>query len=123
LQSILIVMKIDGAQVIFYVKNMEASREFYGGALGLPLTYDGGDYWLTYDLGGTTLALHPGGSGEPSEDRTGISLLVSDLEEAREFLNERGAGFGEVLNPHPGVLFAVTRDPDGNPVFLKPMTV
>lgn len=114
-------MKIVGGQIILYVKNMSESRKFYENQLGLTVTYDGGDYWVTFDLGGTSLAIHPGGSGAESSDRSGVSILVDDINVAREAMNQRGANFGEVENPHPGVTFAVTRDPDGNPIFLKPM--
>jgi catechol 2,3-dioxygenase-like lactoylglutathione lyase family enzyme len=115
-------MKIVGSQVILYVKDISESRNFYEKTLELPITYDGGEYWVTFDLGGTTLAIHPGGTGQDSADRTGISIIVDQIEPAHTEFNERGAQFGEILSPHPGVVFAMTRDPDGNPVFLKPTT-
>ena len=113
-------MQIRSAQVILYVNDMARSLAYYRDALGLAVTFDGGDYWMTLDAGGTSLALHPGGSGLASGDRTGISLMVDDLESCRAEANARGAGFGEVVNPHPGVTFCEAKDPDGNPVFLKP---
>ncbi|MFM9872558.1 MAG: VOC family protein [Fimbriimonadaceae bacterium] len=113
-------MKIVGAEIVLYVKSMAESRAFYGNQLGLPVTYDGGDYWVTFDLGGTSLAIHPGGSGEQSHNRSGITLITDEIVALREKLNGLGAGFGEIENPHPGVTFATTRDPDGNPVYLKP---
>lgn len=113
-------MAIVGAEVVLFVKDMAASRQYFGGALGLPLTYDGGEFWVTFDLGGCSLAIHPGGSGQSSVDRTGITLVVDNIVVERERLNALGAGFGEIENPHPGVTFAPARDPDGNPIHIKP---
>jgi extradiol dioxygenase family protein len=70
-------MKIVGSQVILYVKDISESRNFYEKTLELPITYDGGEYWVTFDLGGTTLAIHPGGTGQDSADRTGISIKLN----------------------------------------------
>lgn len=112
-------MEILSTQVILYVKDMASSLAFYRNALGLTLTYDGGDDWRTLDAGGTSLALHSGGNGAKNSDRSGISFLVEDVSQARQECNDQNAGFGEILNPHPGVSFCETEDPDGNPVFLK----
>lgn len=112
-------MEFAETQVIHYVQDMVASRSFYVDVLGLSVVYDGGPYWLEMKAGGTSVAIHPGGSDMP-KGRTGLSFAVSNLESARKEANNRGAEFGEIVNPHPGVTFCETTDPDGNPVFLRP---
>ncbi|MBS1711848.1 MAG: VOC family protein [Armatimonadetes bacterium] len=112
-------MEIVRTQVIHYVEDMAAAKRFYVEILGLKIIQDGGPHWLELDAGGTSIALHPGGTPR-GRGRTGLSFAVEDLESARDEVNTRGAGFGEVTNPHPGVTFCEAADPDGNPVFLKP---
>ena len=112
-------MKFLHSQIILYVQDMNDSANFYMNILGLALTYDGGSHWRTFDLAGTSLAIHPGGTGNKLTDKTSISLFVHDIESARKSLNQRGAKFGEIVNPHPGVFFCSTFDPDNNPIFLK----
>lgn len=112
-------MAIQGAEIILYVANMEKSMRFYGEVLGLRATSEPSPFWMTFDCGGTSLALHPGDSAGTG-DRTALSLFVDDLNEARENFNQKGAGFGDLVEPHPGVMFCVATDPDGNSIFLKP---
>lgn len=111
---------ITGAQIILYVADMERSRRFYEENIGLPLTSTPSPYWVTFDCGGTSLALHPQDSGNEPLRSTAIALFTQDLEESRLIFNSRGANFGEIVEPHPGVKFCSTQDPDGTTIFLKP---
>ncbi|MBA4292722.1 hypothetical protein C0431_07085 [bacterium] len=111
---------IAGAQIILYVEDMERSRRFYEEIIGLILTSSPSPYWMTFDCGGTSLALHPQDSVDEFRNTTAIALFTSELEKSRSIFNGRGANFGEIVEPHPGVEFCLTQDPDGTMIFLKP---
>jgi catechol 2,3-dioxygenase-like lactoylglutathione lyase family enzyme len=111
---------ISGAQIILYVEDMERSRRFYEEIIGLALTSTPSPYWITFDCGGTSLALHPQDSLDEFRNTSAIALFTLDLEESRTIFNDRGANFGEIVEPHPGVKFCSTQDPDGTMIYLKP---
>lgn len=111
---------ITEAQIILYVADMDRSRRFYEEVIGLALTSTPSPYWITFDCGGTSLALHPRDSGDELRQSTAIALFTQELEQTRTIFNQRGANFGEIVEPHPGVKFCSTQDPDGATIFLKP---
>jgi len=107
--------------VSFAVRDLEASRRFFGGVLGLPElerpNFNFAGAW--YALGDRQLHLIE----QPEagrEDRTKISrsdhvaLEVSDVEAVRKLLRENGLDFGEGGNQALGMEQIFCRDPDGH---------
>lgn len=111
-------MEISKLMVIVYVSDMERSFEFYQRKLGLtPRSLEINEFWNEFHTANSVIALHSGG-GEKPAGAPAISLIVENLESAREECNSRGCGFGAIENPHPGVSFCHTTDPDGVVIFL-----
>lgn len=46
--------------------------------------------------------------------------MAADFEASLDNLTESGILHSGILNPHPGVVFAEVRDPDGRIFFIKP---
>ncbi len=106
---------------------MGSSVRFWNGQVGLQLTshpesHESWDheFWVVMDAGGFNLCLHPGGTFV-TEPCLAFSLIVDDIDEALNGLSERGINHSGVLKPHPGVVFAEVRDPDGHLFFIKPV--
>lgn len=114
-------------EVILYVTDMASSVRFWHEQVGLELVSHSGpdhtweqEHWVVMDAGGFELCLHPGGVFVV-ESHSAFSLMVDDLEFALAGLAEKGINHSGVLNPHPGVIFAEVRDPDGHLFFIKPL--
>lgn len=117
----------ESGEVILYVTDMASSVRFWNDQVGLeiishPESHESwiDEHWVVLDAGGFNLCLHPGGIFV-AESHSAFSLLVDDLEAALAGLSERGINHSGVLNPHPGVVFAELRDPDGHLFFVKPI--
>lgn len=103
--------------VYYWVRDMEAAVAFYRDVLDLPLVRRDGDGWAEFEAGPVRLALH--GSADPTPASGTVVFRVTDLDEARIVLRERGADVGEHVGEVEGLArFATVRDPDGNPVQL-----
>ena len=102
------------------VSDMGRSTAFYRDTLGLRLTLESPD-WTSFEIGGTTLALHSGGkpagprSGAPEAGVATIGFDVDDIEQAHKDLSGKGVRF--VMPPtdrgDEGIYLAVFLDPDG----------
>lgn len=112
-------------EVILNVEDMDAQARFYRDILGLEVLHPHGaqsfaeEFWVTFDTGGCTLALHGGGGRKIGEDAARIVFRVDDVAAAREELVSRGVELGEIRSPTPGVLVVDGRDPEGNPFHLE----
>lgn len=110
------------AKVIHYVSDVDRSRPFYEGVLGLTPTanFEG---WVEYNTRGATLCLHDGASGpRPSSSRAcaNIGLSVDDLRAAIELIRERGGVIARDPHHIQDNLYVVTvRDPDGIPIDIS----
>lgn len=74
--------------VILYVQDMSSARDFFEGVLNFAPGYHS-DAFVKYDLGGTYLALHAGGSGEKAT-ATVVCFAVDDIAELRSHLQSHG---------------------------------
>ena len=112
-------------EVILYVEDMNAQVRFYRDVLGLGLTYPTGiddfssQYWVTFDTGPCTLALHGGGERRIGEDSPKIVFLSDDLPASRALLLSRGVAIGEPRSRAPGHWVCDAKDPEGNPFSLE----
>jgi catechol 2,3-dioxygenase-like lactoylglutathione lyase family enzyme len=99
---------------------MEAQATFYRDTLGLKLRESAGTddlgslYWLEFDTGSCTLALHGGGHRRLGEDAPKIVFRVAEVGQVREKLRSQGVPMGETRVPAPGVQVCDGTDPEGN---------
>jgi predicted enzyme related to lactoylglutathione lyase len=104
------------------VRDLARADAFYGETLGLERNPNSSERWVEYETGNLTLALLSseamGPDFEPQPNTGPIALRVSNVEEAREKLQEAGVEFqGEVIDS--GVChIAGFSDPDGNSLIL-----
>ena len=115
-------MKItDIAFTGYSVTQMERSRQFYEGVLGLQKSrefgqHEGNAQWVEYDIGAGCLALIAGGGDfwPPHPAGTAVALEVDDFDGYVKRLREHETKF--VLEPYesPICWMAVVEDPDKN---------
>ncbi len=107
-------------EIILYVADMDAQVRFYRDTLGLEIAYPTGlgtyadQYWVVFNTGACSLALHGGGSKQIGEDAPKFVFKVNDVEQARTALIARGVPAGEVRSPAAGVKVVDCKDPEGN---------
>ncbi len=112
-------------EVILYVEDMHAQACFYRDALGLRLTHPMGvhdfsnEYWVTFDTGQCTLALHGGGQKRIGQDSPKFVFFTDDLAATRSLLMSRGVAIGEPRSPAPGHFVCDAHDPEGNPFSIE----
>ena len=112
-------------QVILFCRDMAAQVKFYRDVLGLKVSYPEnlGDldhlFWVTFDTGECSLALHAGGVGELGQDAPKFTFFVEDLETTRRELAERGVETTDITTPAPGIHISEGRDPEGNRISLQ----
>lgn len=113
-------MKINEIAFSCYpVTDMERSRRFYEGVLGLTPTMDhqgDGFHWVEYDIGSGTLAIGAAEGMVPSKNGCSVALEVDDFDAA---ISELKAASVDI---HYGPMetsvchMAFVHDPDGNSV-------
>lgn len=107
-------------ELILYVQDMEAQVRFYRDTLGLEVAFPAGlesyadQFWVTFQTGSCTLALHGGGGGEIGKDAPKFVFSVENVGDARAALQARGVPVGEIQSPAPGVDVFDSKDPEGN---------
>ncbi len=107
-------------EIILYVKDMQKQVHFYRDILGLPLRDLAGEadfsrhFWVEFETGSCTLALHGGGEGRVGQDAPRIVFQVADVEEARHALVEKGIKMGQYRIAAPGIKVCEGVDPEGN---------
>jgi CBS domain-containing protein len=112
-------------ETILYVQEMNAAVAFYRDQLGLDVESpaDSADYgqesWVVLETGACKLALHSGGQRRLGEDTPMIVFGVSDVEQARTVLVERGVALEAIFEAAPGLKVCHGRDPEGNPFALE----
>jgi catechol 2,3-dioxygenase-like lactoylglutathione lyase family enzyme len=112
-------------EIILYVEDMNTQVRFYRDRLGLRLTHPQGiddfsaEYWVTFDTGACTLALHGGGQKRIGQDSPKIVFLTDDLAASRALLASRGVAVSAPRSPAPGVDVCDAKDPEGNPFSIE----
>jgi catechol 2,3-dioxygenase-like lactoylglutathione lyase family enzyme len=115
-------------QAILYVQDMDAQVHFYRDVMGLTLRFPqdlasyASEFWVEFETGQCTLALHAGGKGRLGEDAPRFSFEVENMESTRALLLQRGVTLGEVRSPAPGILVCDARDPEGNGFAIRSQT-
>tara|TARA_B100000315_G_C14199800_1_gene417166 strand:+ start:232 stop:594 length:363 start_codon:yes stop_codon:yes gene_type:complete len=111
-------MQVRGADfVVYLVKDMDRSIEFYRDTLGLKLEMNMGS-WVEFDVPPTTLALYREDGDEPESYGGLLALAVENVEESLNELKEKGVK--TIMEPldTPVCHFAIILDPDGNRIGL-----
>ena len=102
------------------VTDMQRSRNFYEGMLGLKAAEEMmGGKWIEYDLGNNTLAIaNVGPQWTPSDQGTGAALEVDDFEAAVKSLKDQQIPFAVEAFESPCCRMAIIQDPDGNNIVI-----
>jgi len=117
-------MKISEIAFVAYpVIDIERSRGFYEGVLGLQPSreFTGESYaWIEYDLGANTfaVAMMPPGQWNPSTDGPSVGLEVEEFDSAIAELKARSIPFYVEAMETPVCRMAVIADPDGNKITI-----
>jgi predicted enzyme related to lactoylglutathione lyase len=117
-------MKISEIAFVAYpVIDIERSRGFYEGVLGLQPSreFTGESYaWIEYDLGANTfaVAMMPPVQWNPSADGPSVGLEVEEFDSAIAELKARSIPFDVEAMETPVCRMAVIADPDGNKITI-----
>ncbi|MBD3675409.1 MAG: VOC family protein [Planctomycetaceae bacterium] len=107
-------------EIILYVRDMPAQVAFYRDVLGLEISSPAGlddyseQYWVVFETGQCSLALHGGGEQRFGEDAPKFVFKADDIEQVRDELLARNVSVSEIHSPSPGVQVADCKDPEGN---------
>jgi predicted enzyme related to lactoylglutathione lyase len=113
-------MNLELRRVIVFARNMNTLAAFYRDVLGLDelTTPDDSRTWREFQAGASSIALHNGGVAISAGKPPKIVFYVSDVAQARDALNARGANFGRVIVTGEFQLSNGT-DPEGNALALS----
>jgi predicted enzyme related to lactoylglutathione lyase len=117
-------MKVSEIAFVAYpVIDLERSRGFYEGVLGLQPSreFTGESFaWIEYDLGANTfaVAMMPPGQWNPSADGPSVGLEVEEFDSAIAELKARSVPFDVEAMETPVCRMAVIADPDGNKITI-----
>jgi predicted enzyme related to lactoylglutathione lyase len=112
-------------KVVLYVKDIGAVAGFYREKLGLRLRIPedpkeiDGSFWVEFDTGPATLAMHAGGEGRKGEDSPTFSFRVEDVRATRGELVEKGVRMGEARDLAPGIVICHGYDPEDNIFYIS----
>ena len=111
-------------QIILYVKNMQKQVEFYRDTLGLKIGFPhledySNEAWVSFSTGECTLALHSGGNGDIGSDAPKFTFEVSNVEQTKKQLREKGVKMGEIVEAYPDSYVCSGLDPEGYYFFVQ----
>jgi predicted enzyme related to lactoylglutathione lyase len=78
---------VDKTYVMLMVADMARAMRFYTEAFAVSVVINS-PYWSEFVVAGSTIALHPGGSG--NQTQTGLGFEVKDLDAALQRATEAG---------------------------------
>lgn len=104
--------------IIFPVTNLDGAKTLYGQLLGVAPSMDA-PYYVQFNVGGHEIGLDPNGH---KQGMTG-PVAYWDVDDIQETVRQLVAGGAQLQQPvrdvGGGLLVAVVRDGDGNPIGLK----
>jgi predicted enzyme related to lactoylglutathione lyase len=107
------------AFIAYPAKDVQASRRFYEGVLGLKMTHEFGGMWFEYDLGDATFALCSADADHPVPVKGAVvGFEVTDLDSEVTRLKQSGVKFKNEVGDTPVCRFIIALDPDGSEVML-----
>ena len=112
---------VDKTYVMLMVADMTRALRFYTEAFAVTVLISS-PHWSEFTIAGTTIALHPGGSG--NETHTGLGFEVKDLDAALQRTTEVG---GRITNqprerPQERIRVAQIADTEGNVITVAEVT-
>ncbi len=109
----------DVAFTAYAVTDLNRSRKFYEGVLGLkPTILKEGMPWIEYEIGPATLGIGVSDKWKPSSDGASIAIEVDNFDEAIAELKGKGVEFEMGPLETPVCHMAVLRDPDGSKICI-----
>jgi catechol 2,3-dioxygenase-like lactoylglutathione lyase family enzyme len=100
--------------VWYYVRDVDAARDFYAGTLGFRETSrDEREGWVKLERGSATIGLT---KGEPQADGAVAVVDVDDVKAVADQLRGEGVEVGVVFELHGEMRLLDVYDPDGNRV-------
>ena len=98
--------------VWYYVRDLEAARDFYHRKLGFVESgHDDAEGWVRLERGETKIGLT---EGEPQPDGAVAHVDVDDVKAMAEQLRDAGVEVGVVFELHGEMRLLDVFDPDGN---------
>lgn len=111
------------SEVILYVEDVRELTSFYEDVFGLEIAAGDPDHgFVRFDTGECSLCLHAGADGDLGPDAPTVVFPVEDVDEARDYLRDRGVEVGEIRSPVPGTRVCDGRDPEGNKFSIESTT-
>ena len=112
---------VEKTYVMLMVADMTRALRFYSEVFDVTVDISS-PHWSEFKVAGTTIALHPGGSG--SETRTGLGFEVNDLDAALQRATEVG---GRISSPpreqaQERIRVAELADTEGNLITVAELT-
>jgi predicted enzyme related to lactoylglutathione lyase len=107
-------------EIIIYVQDMNNQVSFYRDVLGYRVRYPSDkenysdEFWVEFDTGACSLALHGGGQKRFGADAPKFVFRVPDIHAARKYLTGQEVQMGEIRSAAPGVWVCDGSDPEGN---------
>lgn len=107
-------------EVILYVEDMNRQVTFYRDVLGLKVMYPpaledyANEFWVQFDTGSCSLALHGGGKRRFGADAPKFVFRVKDIHEVRQLLVDQQVEMSDIRSAAPGVWVCDGADPEGN---------
>jgi predicted enzyme related to lactoylglutathione lyase len=111
-------MAVDRVAFIMYpVTDMQRAVAFYGDGLGLQKSGIASEFWVEFEVAGTTFGIGNFEQVGTPGSAQALALEVPDLDGFRTALSKRGV---EASEPHEltNCRISLVRDPDGNQIWL-----
>ena len=111
---------VDKTYVMLMVGDMARAMRFYTEAFAVSVVISS-PYWSEFTVAGTTVALHPGGTGQTN---TGLGFEVKDLDAALQRTTDGG---GKITSPprdrpEERIRIAQIADTEGNLITVAELT-
>jgi catechol 2,3-dioxygenase-like lactoylglutathione lyase family enzyme len=113
--------RVELAEVVLYVRDMERAVRFYRDTVGLEPDAQG-QSWTMFRPGPCTLALHAAERRDPGIGEPDPTFVVTDAEAERRRLAAAGVEVTEIREPAAGVRVFDLKDPDGNRLSIESRT-
>lgn len=107
------------AFIAYPVRDLQNSRRFYEGVLGLKLARNPSDDWFEYDLGDTTFVISSSDAAHPTPVQGALlAFEVDDLDSELESLKKNGVTVKGEPGESPFCRYVTVLDPDGTELLI-----